>query len=260
VSATTLVRKGIKAAVYPVGVAGRTRPGDVAVLLYHTIGLDTGEIDTPADAFERQLAWLQEHERVRSLDDALTDPHGGVVLTFDDGYADFVDTVVPLLVKYRMPVILYLATSLVEGTAPTPAPRLSWRALRDALETGLVTIGSHTHDHSDLSKATEADARAEMERANRLIADRLGVSCRHFAYPWSVASIGAERAAAALFETAALPVWRINRRGRVDPLRLARIPILRSDTGRFYGAKVRGMLDGESLAYRALRRGPWGRG
>ena len=259
-NATVLARKAIKAAAYPWGVASRRRPGDLAILLYHTVGLGSGEIDTPAAAFERQLVWLREHERVLGLDEALDDPEGGVVVTIDDGYADLVDTVLPLLVRYRIPVTLYLATSLVDGesAAAGGGRRLSWAALREVVETGLVTMGSHTHDHANLARATERDARDQMTRANDLIEDRLGVACRHFAYPWGVASAGAEHAARALFETAALEVWSVNRRDRRDPFRLGRIPILRSDAGFFFGPKVRGMIDAESLAYRVLRRGPWG--
>ncbi|HEX9890534.1 MAG TPA: polysaccharide deacetylase family protein, partial [Actinomycetota bacterium] len=69
----------------------------------------------------------------------------------------------------------------------------------------------------------------------------------------------ADRAARDLFRTAALSAWRTNRRGRTDLHRLGRTPVLRSDGPRFFRAKVRGMLDGEALAYRVLRRGPWGR-
>jgi len=189
----------------------------------------------------------------------MEDSGGGVVVSIDDGYRDFADTVLPLLERHRVPTVLYLATGLVvEGDGRT-AGLLDWSDLRAAVATGLVTVGSHTHDHVDLSRASEREADDEMRRSKELIEDRLGVACRHFAYPWAVASPGAERAAGRHFETAALSAWRTNRRGRIDPLRLGRTPVLRSDSGALFRAKVGGMLDGEAWAYRALRRGPWGR-
>jgi hypothetical protein len=97
-----------------------------------------------------------------------------------------------------------------------------------------------------------------MGRSKGLIEDNLQVPCRHFAYPWGVGSAGADRAARRLFATAALDAWRTNRRGRIDPHRLGRTPVLRSDgDGMLFWAKARGLLDREAVAYRLLRRGPW---
>jgi peptidoglycan/xylan/chitin deacetylase (PgdA/CDA1 family) len=152
---------------------------------------------------------------------------------------------------------LYQATSLVND--PGHDDHLTWSQLREAVDTGLVTVGAHTHGHTDLSAATEAEAEDEMRSSKDLVEDRLGVPCRHFAYPWAVGSAAADRAARRLFDSAALDAWRTNRRGRVDPHRLGRVPVLRSDGQVFFRAKVRGMLDTEALAYRALGRGPWGR-
>ena len=232
---SSLARKAVKAAVLPGGIVTRRRPGDVVILLYHRVAGVGGEIDTPPALFERQLADLAEHERVLTLDQALdADAGGGVVVTVDDGYRDFSDTVVPLLVRYQVPALLYLAT-------------------------GLVTVGAHTHGHTDLSRASEQVCRDEMARSRELVEDRLGVACRHFAYPWAVASATADRVARELFDSAALDAWRSNRAGAVDPWRLGRTPVLASDGMAFFRAKVKGRLDGEALAYRLLGRGPWRR-
>jgi peptidoglycan/xylan/chitin deacetylase (PgdA/CDA1 family) len=152
-------------------------------------------------------------------------------------------------------VVLFLATGLIEDRA-FHRDRMTWPDLADAVGTGLVTIGSHTHNHVDLARVDRRTAEEEMRRSKGLIEDRLGVTCEDFAYPWSVASPPAESLARELFRTAALR-WATNRRAHIDPYRLGRSPILRSDGQTFFRAKVAGMLDGEALAYRVLRRGPW---
>jgi peptidoglycan/xylan/chitin deacetylase (PgdA/CDA1 family) len=253
-------RKAVKAAALPLGAFGGRRTGDVLVLLYHRVGGGDGEIEVSPGSFERQLSHLAEQDRVLTLDQALDgEREGGVVVTFDDGYRDFHDRVLPLLARYRVPVVLYLATRLVSGAAGHASGRaaLTWSQLREAVSSGLVTMGSHTHGHVDLSKASEAQADAEMRRSKELIEERLGVACRHFSYPWGVGSPGADRAARRLFESAALDAWRTNRRDRIDRYRLGRTPILRSDDWLFFRSKVAGVLDGEGLVYRVLRRGPW---
>jgi peptidoglycan/xylan/chitin deacetylase (PgdA/CDA1 family) len=257
----TLARKASKATLTPLGWAGRRRRGDVVVLLYHRVGTGGSEIELLPDEFERQLQHLVSHEHVLTLDGVLTgDPDGGVVVTFDDGYRDFHNTVVPLLVKYRVPATLYLATGLVtNGAGSATADALTWSQLREATATGLVTVGSHTHGHADLSKTDERGAEDEMRRSKDLIEDRLGAACTHFAYPWAVGSAAADRAARRLFLTAALDAWRTNRAGNIDLYRIGRVPILRSDGRFFFRRKVRGELDTEAWLYRALGRGPWGR-
>ena len=235
----------------PLGLRGRRRPDDVVILLFHRVGSERVEIELPADEFERQLAWLVANEPLVSLDEAL-EGRGGVVLTFDDGTRDFHDVVLPLLVRHGAPATLYLATSWVGDG------RLRWSDLRECVDSGLVSVGSHTHTHLNLARALEMEAEDEMRRSKELIEDRLGVACRHFAYPWAVAGKPADRAARKLFDSAALDAWRTNRAGRTDPHRLGRVPVLRSDGGFFFRRKARGELDCERWLYKALGRGPWG--
>lgn len=255
-----LVRIGVKVAALPLGAVSPRRAGDIVILCYHRVGAGGREIDVPRPRFVEHLESLAAEGHVRTLDDALADG-GGVVLTFDDGFRDFHEFVVPELVRHRLPGLLYLATGFVDAGDPRtgvgPDQALTWPMLQEAVSTGLVSIGSHTHAHVDLSRATELRAEDEMRRSKELVEDRLGKACPHFAFPWGKASRAAERAARHRFSTAALDAWRTNRRDRIDPHRLGRTPVFRSDAPFFLRAKARGRLDGERLAYRALRRGPW---
>jgi peptidoglycan/xylan/chitin deacetylase (PgdA/CDA1 family) len=251
VHSASLARKAAKAALLPAGAATRRRPGDVVMLLYHRVGAGSGEISLPRETLAEQLEHLAERERVLSLEAALApDSPGGVVVTFDDGYRDFYDHALPLLERYRIPATLYLTTGLV-GDGPDS---LTWSELREAVDGGLVTVGAHTHGHADLSRASAEATELELRRSQELIEDRLGTACRHFAYPWAIGSREADSVVRRRFDSAALDAWRTNRRGRVDPYRLGRTPVLRSDGRLFFRAKVRGLLDAEGLAYRAFRR------
>jgi peptidoglycan/xylan/chitin deacetylase (PgdA/CDA1 family) len=258
-----LARKAVKAAALPAGLLAPRRTGDVVILLYHRVGAGGREVDLPVSTFRRQLEALQRRERVLSLEDALRDgTRGGVVVSFDDGYSDFHEHALPVLEEFKIPAILYLATALVEGETGEAAPEgaLTWSQLREATQSGLVTIGSHTHSHMDLSTATETEVQEEMRRSKESIEDRLGIPCRHFAYPFATGSVAADRAVRQVFDSAALHAWRTNRTGRTDRYRLGRTPVLQGDGLFFFRAKVRGLLDGEAVAYRWLRRGPWRQG
>ena len=244
----------------------RPRARGVTILIYHRVGGRSGlEVDLPAPLFAAQVARLAESGRVVTLDRAAellleggersgggpdTDP---VVVTFDDGTADFVDQALPVLERHRVPVVLYAATAFIEESRPFPddGKPVSWAALEDARSTGLVTVGSHTHTHALLDRLDGDAVGDELDRSIRLIEERLGATPRHFAYPKALAgSPAAEHAVRRRFDTAALAGTRVNRYGRADLHRLSRSPIQVADGMRWFQKK----LDGGMAFEDGLRR------
>jgi peptidoglycan/xylan/chitin deacetylase (PgdA/CDA1 family) len=251
----------------PFGVIGARRDGDFAMLLYHRIRERGSEIELSPQVFERHLEMLKERGDVVSIDSALNGQPGGVVLTFDDGYSDFYDVVLPRLTSFGLPATLYLTSgdALDQGSTNVVTQRkredlLTWSQLREATADGLVTVGSHTHSHVNLARVSPAVAEEEMRRSKEIIEDKLGRPCEHFAYPWAVSSPSSDAVARRLFRSAALHAWRLNRRSDLDRFALGRIPILQSDgSGVLFRAKTEGRLNSEALLYRLARRGPWGK-
>lgn len=241
----------------------------VTILIYHRVGGGSdSEVDLDVDAFRRQLEHLREHHHVVPLDDvagllaAPGAPGRRVVLTFDDGTDDFCDHVVPALVEYDLPATLYAATHFIDSGDEFPwgARPATWNGLRDALSTGLVTIGSHTHTHALLDRADPAGIGAELDRSIELIGTEIGVAPIHFAYPKALpGSEAAEAEVRGRFTTAALARSRVNEPGRTDLHRLWRTPIQRSDGHDFFVAKAAGglRLEGElrNLVAKAKYRG-----
>jgi peptidoglycan/xylan/chitin deacetylase (PgdA/CDA1 family) len=242
------------------------RPG-VVVLIYHRVGATTPvEVDLPTELFDEQMAQLSASGRAVSLDVALDllerppdqrpaeDP---VVVTFDDGTADFADAAVPVMVRHGVPATLYVATEFLDEQRPFPddGVPLSWAALRDACTTGLVTVGSHTHRHALLDRLP-ADALAdELDRSTERIGAELGVEARHFAYPKAVPpSDAADRAVRARFASAALAGSHANPYGATDPHRLARTPIQVSDGMRWFERKAAGGMAAEDRLRQVLNR------
>lgn len=111
-----------------------------------------------------------------------------VVLTFDDGFADFATDVLPALQEQGMRATLYATTAYL-GQMPewlpynAHAPMLSWRELIE-LPADMVEIGAHSHSHLQLDVIPLADAREEIERSKRMLEDRLGRAVDSFAYPY----------------------------------------------------------------------------
>lgn len=240
----------LKAAAAAADVVRRPDPG-VVVLIYHRVGTGAGvELDVDAATFERQVEYLVDNHDVVTLGEALRLVAGAttvgrrpVVLTFDDGTRDFAETVVPVLARHRAPATVYVATEFVEtGRAfPHGGAPVSWAALRDALATGLITVGSHTHTHALLDRLPASAIEDELDRSTGLIGDRLDVAARHLAYPKGLAvrddHVDLVRRR---FSSAAVGGSRPNRYGRTDPYALARSPVQASDGTRWFARKAGG--------------------
>lgn len=221
----------------------------VTILTYHRVGGGSfDELDLAAADFADQ-AELMAWANVVSLDEASRRLETGdrspcVVLTFDDGFADVYHNAWPLLRERRLPFTLFLATRYVGGrmrwegaTAKSDGLALGWDQIGEFAESGLCTLGNHTHSHVRPDQLT-AD---ELDGCSDEIERRIGVRPRHFAYPWGVSVPALEGDLRDRFRTASTGVVGRNLPGR-DPMRLRRVPVRRTDPIEFFQAKLTGQL------------------
>lgn len=227
----------------------------LVVLIYHRVGGGTrSPVDLDREDFAWQMRYLAERGLAVTLDEGLRrlesgDSAPGVVVTFDDGTRDFGDVAVPTMVEFGVPSLLYAETSPITtghlnaaGLEPT-----NWRALGNAVATGLVQIGSHTHNHRLLRDVDGAVAAEELDLSIADIAEHIGSAPRHFAYPKAVdGSPAANSEIRRRFASAALGGGRPNPSG-TDPFRLRRTPIQRSDSRQMFLAKISGGMGLEGM-------------
>jgi peptidoglycan/xylan/chitin deacetylase (PgdA/CDA1 family) len=113
-----------------------------------------------------------------------------VVLTFDDGFADFYSAALPALRRHGFNATLYIATSFVEGTSrwlehigEGDRPMLNWEQLAEINSSG-IECAAHTHTHPELDMLPPSIARDEIVRSKELLEEHLGQRIPSFAYPF----------------------------------------------------------------------------
>ena len=143
--------------------------------------------------FERDLKWMKEHNihTVTSadiLDGRL--PENPIYLTFDDGYTDFLEYAVPLLVKYGFTAANAIVTQGTGGqstwdiSATWPLDNMmTWPQIRECLKQGME-IGGHTQTHVNLHDSPGQVG--QVAGSYRDIVSALGFEPLYFCYPWGM--------------------------------------------------------------------------
>lgn len=170
------------------------------VLMYHSVGQPIDKrfspwVVSPSLLVEHLAALVESgYELVGMTDWASQNPrHKCAVLTFDDGYADFMEHALPILNSYGARATTYVVTAYVGDSArwlPFPCerirPLMSWEDLRTVRASG-VEIGSHGHRHLELDAVSRRVAKDDILQSLALLQQE-GFSPQSFCYPYGYAS------------------------------------------------------------------------
>ncbi|MGC0403229.1 peptidoglycan/xylan/chitin deacetylase (PgdA/CDA1 family) [Streptomyces sp. SAI-126] len=164
------------------------------IAMYHSVGDrsdDPYRVTVTPDRLDGQLAWLRRRGlRGVSVSDLLAAPSrkGLVGLTFDDGYADFLDHALPALRSHGFGATLFVLPGLLGGdNAWDPLgprkPLLSAGGIREAAEAG-IEIGSHGLTHVDLTTADDVLLKSEVVESRAVLEELTGAPVEGFCYPY----------------------------------------------------------------------------
>jgi peptidoglycan/xylan/chitin deacetylase (PgdA/CDA1 family) len=144
--------------------------------------------------FRSQIKMLADSGYHSILPDQLYDyllhnkplPEKPVMFTFDDTNLDHFTVAAPVLEEYGFRGVFFVMT--VSLGRPNYMTKAQVKELSDA---GHV-IGSHTWDHQNVKKYTEADWPTQIEKPSRQLEEITGKPTEYFAYPfglWNEAAI-----------------------------------------------------------------------
>jgi peptidoglycan/xylan/chitin deacetylase (PgdA/CDA1 family) len=251
--------------------AVRKYDNEIIILMYHRVNDDIDkELAVKENNFKWQMDYLfREKYKVISMDEAYFRARTNsinqkyVVLTFDDGYEDFI-TAFPILEKYEFPAILYIVPNFI-GSGKTywwdndigESKLLNWDQLKELGESKLIDFGSHTLNHLDLNSISENELRDEILNSKEMLQNKLGRSIVHFSYPRGIYSKEAVETVKDFYNTGVLIYDGVAINKKItdnDLLKLKRIPVQNSDGKYLFVARVNGWLKPEETIRNILSK------
>lgn len=188
----------------------RTRPVSTAsvqmnvpILMYHHVAQDPAGLESSAFTItlarlREQLDYLQSNgftvitftELFGMMEGRIQRTRKPVLLTFDDGYSSFWETVVPELLQRRMRASVFIVVNAIgglnfwDGDLGKPlVPLMDEAAIQGVIESGME-IGVHGFNHRNLRHCTDAEAIEETVAARERVIGRFGVQPRVYCYPF----------------------------------------------------------------------------
>jgi len=176
---------------------------EVSVLMYHSISNSSGPTSIPVETFRAQIktlrecgyrtvsladftAWLSAEKRLEGR---------SVVITFDDGFADFADSAFPILRDHNFTAAVFVPSGKIgqaedwEGTNTAEARRLmNWAQVADLASQG-IEFGGHSVSHTDLTRLSMTDLHHEVRRCRDELEQHTARPVIAFAPPFGRAHI-----------------------------------------------------------------------
>jgi peptidoglycan/xylan/chitin deacetylase (PgdA/CDA1 family) len=234
----------------------------VPILLYHSVSNEATDQYRPwavsPSLFDQHMAYLAENHYTPLTVSQFADiarsrlkhlPERPVVITFDDGLADFQTGAFPILLRYGFRATLYITTGYIGGTSTWLAcvgegerPMLNWDQVR-ALHANGIECGAHTRTHPQLDIIPIRDARNEIFSSKEVLEHQLNSKVSTFAYPHGYHSAAVRKAVQDAGYTSACAVKHAMSGIHDDLFALARINIAADTTL----ARLVQFLDGQNL-------------
>lgn len=176
----------------------------VPILMYHYVEYVKDPGDTIRKSlnivpfiFENQVKTLWEDgytfitpsELSKIIDGEEKLPPKPIILTFDDGYADFYDNVFPILKKYEVKAVAYI----ISGFLDTPNSMYSWQ-VQELAKSDLIEIGAHTVHHVYLKGVAKQTAEYEIKQSKITLEELIKKPVVSFAYPSGAFDLQAQKA------------------------------------------------------------------
>ena len=148
------------------------------VIFYHDLHFDNvyTNMSTPISLFKLHVEIIRKsgYEIVSKI----TKKHGQIEISFDDGFLGIYENI-NTIIELGVPIKIFIVTSYIGKDN-----YINESQLLSLNSNPLVSIGSHTHLHSDLTTYRNVNMLEELEKSKLILESILGSSIDSLAFPY----------------------------------------------------------------------------
>lgn len=167
------------------------------ILMYHSVAANSDDpYSVSVDAFREQISWLSESgfdvvplsfllRSIQTQNYKILRKMVGI--TFDDGYKDFVDNALQILLDRGVPATVFLVTDMLGKRASWNESGTDERLMSEdevrSIKAHGISLGSHTATHAILTRLGHDELQRQLSDSRDRLT-HLGESFYAFSYPW----------------------------------------------------------------------------
>lgn len=182
----------------------------VPVLLYHSVVNETSSNEFNIFHFEKQISYLKKIG-YKSVHFSEIKPHikNQIILTFDDGYKDNILNVLPILTKYGFKATCFIVSNHIGKNNLWDIKKKNYKKkelmnnydINEWISNGML-IGSHTHNHLDLTKLNIKEIKNEINFSKNFLENTFSQKINEFCYPFGKVNLEAFKEVKCVYKNA----------------------------------------------------------
>ena len=164
----------------------------IPVLVYHSISDDKSDLSLKIKEFEKQIIFLKKRGfETTGLNNIKNNKKKQIIITFDDGYKDICIHALPILKRYDFKATCFLVSNLIGKNNSWDSTKKNFYSkdlmttedINEWINNGMI-IGSHSHNHDDLTKLKKLDLENDIDFSKKTLEDKFGKEIENFCYPF----------------------------------------------------------------------------
>jgi peptidoglycan/xylan/chitin deacetylase (PgdA/CDA1 family) len=156
------------------------------ILTYHSLNkllnnLTTDIYQLELETFLKQLLFLKQNNFQSKTFNELNKSTNGFLITFDDGYKNFLYNGLEHILKYNFNTIIFVCPKLIKENNSN---YLNVDDLREISKYKNIEIGSHSYDHVNLTTLSKKDVLIQLEKSKKYLEDIISLKVDKISYPF----------------------------------------------------------------------------
>lgn len=212
------------------------------ILTYHSINLNFNNLTTDIyqlqpNTFSKQLEFIKKNKFISKNFNDLYNSNNGFLITFDDGYKNFLTHALDNILKNNFNVIIFVCPKLIKENNEN---YLNKDDLCEIAKYKNIEIGSHSYDHVNLSKLNYKDLTYQLDKSKRWIEDTISIKVDKISYPFGGYNSNVIELAKKLNYKKAFTTRFDFYNSIYDDFQIPRVDVWRDDDDNIFSSKLKG--------------------